>query len=131
MIKKNPNRKYKIALLLHVARKQAIEIYNTLSFTEEEEWDFDSAIDKLNAYGNPTKNETYERYVFHGRKPLQGEPIEQFVTDLKLKAHTCQFENLKDSMIRYRIVLGVANATVRECVLRQDNVDLEKAVKMC
>ena len=29
--------KQKIALLLHVARKQAIEVYNTFSFTAEEE----------------------------------------------------------------------------------------------
>ena len=35
----------KIALLLHVARKQAIEVYNTFSFTEEEDGDFDSVIE--------------------------------------------------------------------------------------
>ena len=29
--------KQKIALLLHVARKQAIEVYNTFAFSEEEE----------------------------------------------------------------------------------------------
>ena len=78
----------KIALLLHVVRKQAIEVYNTFSFTEEEDGDFDSVIEKFNSYCNPKKNETYERYVFHSRKQLQGEPIEQFVTDLKLKAQT-------------------------------------------
>ena len=61
----------KIALLLHVARKQAIEVYNTFSFTEEENGDFDSVIEKFNSYCNPKKNETYERYVFHSRKQLQ------------------------------------------------------------
>ena len=123
--------KQKIALLLHVARKQAIEVFNTFSFTDEEEGDFDSVIEKFNAYCNPKKNETYERYVFHSRKQLQGEPIEQFVTDLKLKAQTCQFDNLKDSMIRDRLVLGVTNTRVRERLLREDNLDLEKAVKIC
>ena len=121
----------KIALLLHVARKQAIEVYNTFSFTEKEDGDFDSVIEKFNSYCNPKKNETYERYVFHSRKQLQGEPIEQFVTDLKLKAHTCQFENLKDSMIRDRLVLGVTNTRVQERLLREENLNLEKAVKIC
>ena len=121
----------KIALLLHVARKQAIEVYNTFSFTEEEDGDFDSVIEKFNSYCNPKKNETYERYVFHSRKQLQGEPIEQFVTDLKLKAQTCQFENLKDSMIRDRLVLGVTNTRVRERLLREENLNLDKAVKIC
>ena len=123
--------RHKIALLLHVARKQAIDVYNTFSFTEEEDGDFDSVIEKFNSYCNPMKNETYERYVFHSRKQLQGEPIEQFVTDLKLKAQTCQFENLKDSMIRDRLVLGVTNTRVRERLLREENLNLEKAVKIC
>ena len=37
--------KQKITVLLHVARKQAIEVYNESSFTKEE-GDFDSVIDK-------------------------------------------------------------------------------------
>ena len=106
--------------------------YITLfSFTEEEDGDFDSVIEKFNSYCNPKKNETYERYVFHSRKQLQGEPIEQFVTDLKLKAQTCQFENPKDSMIRDRLVLGVTNTRVRERLLREENLHLDKAVKIC
>ena len=123
--------KQKIALLLHVARKQAIEVYNTFSFTAEEEGKYESVIEKFNAYCNPKKNETYERYVFHSRKQLQGEPIEQFVTDLKLKAQTCQFDNLRDSMIRDRLVLGVSSQRVRERLLREDDLDLDKAVKIC
>ena len=69
--------------------------------------------------------------MFHSRKQLQGEPIEQFVTDLKLKAQTCQFDNLRDSMIRDRLVLGVSSQRVRERLLREDDLDLDKAVKIC
>ena len=69
--------------------------------------------------------------MFHSRKQLQGEPIEQFVSDLKLKTQTCQFENLKDSMIRDRLVLGVTNTRVRERLLREENLNLDKAVKIC
>ena len=46
-----------------------------------------------------------------------------------LKAHTCQFDNLRDSMIRDRLVLGVSSQRVREPLLRED--DLDKAVKIC
>ena len=53
--------KQKIVMLPHVARKQATEVCSTFSFTEEEEGDFDSGIDKFNAYCNPKKNETYGR----------------------------------------------------------------------
>ena len=69
-------------------------------------------------------------YVFNSRKQLEGEAIEQFVTDLKLKAQTCQFDTLRDSMIRDRIVLGAWGQRVRERLLR-DYLDLGKAVKIC
>ena len=80
---------------------------------------------------NPKKNETYERYIFNSRKQLPGEAIEQFVTDLKLKAQTCQFDILRDNMIRDRIVLGVRSQPVRERLLREDDLDLGKAIKIC
>ena len=64
--------KQKIALLLHVARKQAIEVYNTFCFEPEEEGKYECVIDKFASYCNPKKNETYERYVFNSRNQLQG-----------------------------------------------------------
>ena len=118
-------------MLPRVARKQAIEVYNTFSFTAEEEGKYESVIEEFTACCNPKKNETYERCVFHSRKQLQGEPVEQFVADLKLKAQTCQFDNLRDSMIRDRLVLGVSSQRVRDCLLRQEDLDLDKAVKIC
>ena len=118
-------------MLPRVARKQAIEVYNTFSFTAEEEGKYESVIEEFTACCNPKKNETYERCVFHSRKQLQGEPVEQFVADLKPKAQTCQFDNLSYSMIRDRLVLGVSSQRVRDCLLRQEDLDLDKAVKIC
>ena len=121
--------KQKIALLLQVACKQAIEVYNTFAFSEEEEGVYQSVMGKFDAYCNPKKNKPYERYIFNSRKQMPGEAIEQFVTDSKLKAQTCQFDNLRDNMIRDRIVLGIWSQRVRERLLRED--DLGKAVKIC
>ena len=88
-------------------------------------------IDKYETYCNPKKNETYERYVFNSRSQAQGEPVEQFITDLKLKARSCGYGTLKDSMIRDRIVLGVNNQRIRERLLREMDLDLERAIKIC
>ena len=41
---------------------------------------------------------------FYMRNQQQGEPVEQYVTDFKLKA----FDDMSDSMILDRIVLGIA-----------------------
>ena len=52
--------KQKIALLPRVAQKQAIEVYDTFSFTAEEEGKYESVIEEFTACCNPKKNETYE-----------------------------------------------------------------------
>ena len=65
------------------------------------------------------------------RNQQQGETVEQFVTDLKLKARTCAFGDMSDSMIRDRIVLGIASQRVRERLLKEDNLNLANAVKIC
>ena len=51
------------------------------------------------------------------------------MTDVKLKAQTCQFYTLRGSMIRHRIVLDVWSQRVRERLLRED--DLGKVVEIC
>ena len=83
-----------------------------------------SVVHKCNAYGNPKTNETNERYIFYIRNQQQVETVEQFVTDLKLKAKTCAFGDMTDSMIRDHIVLGIASQRVRERLLREDNLNL-------
>lgn len=45
----------------------------------------------------PKKNKTFERYVFCSCMQVQAESVEAFVTDLKLKARTCNFGELRDS----------------------------------
>ena len=123
--------KQKIAFLLHVASKQAIEVLNTFTMTDEEKDSYDAAIAKFEEYCNPKKNETYERYVFNSRTQAQGEPVEQFITELKIKVRTCGFGTLKNSMIRERIVLGVSSQRIRERLLREEDLNLETAIKIC
>ena len=123
--------KQKVALLLHVAKKPAIDVYNTFMFAGAEDTTYASFLHKFDAYCNPKTNETYERYIFYMRNQQQGETVEQFVTDLKLKAKTCAFGDMSDSMIRDRIVLGIASQRVRERLLREDNLNLANAVKIC
>ena len=117
--------KQKIALLLHVASKQAIEVYKTFNMTDEEKDSYNAVIAKFEEYCNLKKNETYERYVFYSRTQAQGEPVEQFITDLKIKVCTCRFGTLENSMIRDRIVLGVSSQRIHERLLREEDQDLK------
>nr|XP_061820643.1 uncharacterized protein K02A2.6-like [Nerophis lumbriciformis] len=122
----------KVALLLTIAGPHAIEVYNTFVFDNPDEKNkLDVVIEKFDAHCSPKKNETYERYVFRSRVQAHGESFDSFVTDLRLKAQTCYFATLKDSMIRDQIVCGIEDKKVRERLLRETELSLENAIKIC
>ena len=52
---------------------EAIDVFNTVSFTDGERDNFAAVIPKFDQYCTPGVNETYERYVFRTR--LQDETI--------------------------------------------------------
>ena len=45
--------------------------------------------------------------MFNTHSQRDGETTDQYVTDVKTKAQTCEFGDLKDSLIRERIVCGI------------------------
>ncbi len=73
---------------------------------------------KFDAHCLSKKNETNERYVSRTRKQHEGEAFDRFLTYLKIKAKTYNFNELRDSMIRDQIVFGICDKKVRERLLR-------------
>ena len=118
--------------LLHVAGEEAIDIYNTFQWAAAgDDKKMGKIIDKFEAYCNPRKNITWERHVFNTRKQLPSETIDHYVTDLRNKARSCEFENLTDGLIRDRIVCGIVDDQVRARLLREKDLTLQKAVDIC
>lgn len=54
-----------------------------------------------------------------------------FLIDLKLKARTCNFGLLHDSMVRDQIVFGINDKKMRERLLRETELTLTDAVRIC
>ena len=74
------------ATLLHVAGREALEIYNTFSWESPDDRDkVDEKIEKFDHYCNPDKNMTWERHKFLTRNQKPGETIDQYTADLKQK----------------------------------------------
>ncbi|KAJ8406532.1 hypothetical protein AAFF_G00301060 [Aldrovandia affinis] len=88
-------------------------------------------LDELEKYFKPAKNTIYERYVFRSCKQEEGESIDNFVTRLRERAATCEYGQLKDEMIRDKIVLGIANESIRRRLLREKGLTLITAIEMC
>ena len=80
------------AILLHLIGEDALEIYNTFTFTEGESRDkIEILKKKFEDYANPRKNTVFERYKFWECKQQEGETIDQFITELKTRAKLCEF----------------------------------------
>ena len=60
-----------------------------------------------------------------------GESQEKFVTDLKLLAATCNFGDLKDSLVRDRIICGIQDRHLREELLKIPDLDLQRSLSIC
>ena len=59
------------------------------------------------------------------------ETIDQYVTELRTKARTCEFGDLTDSLIRDRFICGIPDNGLRERLLRTQDLTLDKAISIC
>lgn len=122
----------KSAILLHIVGQEALEIYNTFAWESAgDNKKVDKIMEKFEAYCNPRKNITWERHVFNTRCQQSGEPIDQYVTDLRSKARPCEFGTLTDSLIRDRIVCGILSDRTRSRLLKTPDLTLQGAIDVC
>ena len=55
-----------------------------------------------------------------------GETIDQYVTDLRTKARSCEFGELRDSLIQDRIICGIIFDKTRGILLREGDISLRR-----
>ena len=72
----------------------------------------------------------FSQGTFHKYDQLDGEPMDQYITDLKLFALECAYStaDIREEMIRDRFVCGVSSAKAREKLLQAgSNLTLSQA----
>ena len=69
--------------------------------------------------------------MFDRRNQKEGEPVDSFVSELKRLSLTCEFGELRDSLIRGRIVGGVLSDELRGELLKKPDLTLQKAHDYC
>jgi ribosomal protein S1 len=74
---------------------------------------------------------TFERHKFNTRDQNENETIDQHVTALRTLAATCEFESLHDGLIHNRIVCSIRTESLKERMLRENDLTLEKAIDIC
>lgn len=121
----------KTSIFLTCIGKQGLEIYNTFRFANDsDKMKLKPVMEKFEAYCKPRKNITLIRHHFFTYRQGEGQSFDAFVTELKKRSSQCEFATLQDSLIRDMIVIGVMGNSLRERLLRMDNLSLEDAIKL-
>ena len=120
--------KVQTVIILNRAGSHVFEVYDTFIWTDDSDKDKpDKVFEVLERYCNPRDNEVIESHRFW-TIPYQ-EPFAKFLTELKTRAAACKFLE-KDRMLRDKIVF-IVTGKLQELLLREDNLTLDKAVKIC
>ena len=69
--------------------------------------------------------------MFHTRVQGEGETIDSLTKDLRLKSQSCECGSLQDSLIRDRVVVGIRDSKIKERLLRDSELTLERAIDIC
>ncbi|XP_075157818.1 uncharacterized protein LOC142231085 [Haematobia irritans] len=78
----------------------------------------------------PKANEIAERYKFYSRDQKEGEPIADYIVELKALAATCNFKSFLEEALRDRLVCGVNSSSLRTKLLEEPLLTWDKATNL-
>lgn len=130
-------KKYITALLLHCIGKEALRVYNAMTFITdgpraEDKEDPDTIIKKFDEHFLGITKEFFERFKFNQRNQESNESIDQYLAALRNLEKTCGFcACMKEKLIMDRIILGIRDEETRKKLISQSKLDLEKTIDIC
>jgi len=123
-----------VAILLHCAGEGAQDRFEKFEFTEEGEDKKDNLETVLTKFRNlcePRKNLIYDTHLFFQRRQFEGESFENFLNCLRSEAEKCDFGDLKDRLICMQLIFGHRDKLVRDKLLLDPKMTLDKAIDIC
>lgn len=95
--------------------------------TTDDRKKYDAVLKKFDEFFGVRRNVIFERARFNRRNQLPDESAEQCITSLYSLADGCEYGNLKDEMVRDRIVVGIRNKALSERMQLDAKLTLEYA----
>ncbi|UYV80443.1 K02A2.6-like [Cordylochernes scorpioides] len=103
------------AILKHIAGEKTVIIYKTFHISENDTYpNVKEMLDMLTNHFKPFKNTIQRRNAFFTCVQKERQGIMEFVTELKHLAQECEFENLTESLIRDRLIIGILDREVKD-----------------
>lgn len=120
-----------VVMLLKVVRDKRLQLFNTFSLSTEDKKDIKKVMEAFEQHCIPRKNQVFNRFKFFNRFQVECESFDTFYTELRKLVKSCEFGTQEDSLIRDKIILGVRDRGLQERLLRETEIKLDDAVKVC
>ena len=118
-----------VSTLLYCMGEDAEDVLASTSISDEERKSYETVLRKLDDFFKVRKNVIFERAQFNRRCQKEDESVEQFITSLYNLVENCAYGDLKDEMIRDRIVVGIRDTSLAERLQMDAELTLDKAKK--
>ena len=132
---KDRSEEEKVAVFMCTIGRRGQDIRDTFEFDLDKDGEEIVTVRMLfqqfEQYCKPRKNLIVERHRFLTRNQEQSETIDQYVTELKNLASSCEWGDIKEDLICSRIASGIVSTRVRERLLREPDLKLKRAIEIC
>ncbi|XP_075534013.1 uncharacterized protein LOC142567699 [Dermacentor variabilis] len=91
---------------------------------------YEEVVEVLSEHYSPKRHEITESYKFFSRCQAEGEPVNEFLVDIRRIADNCNFGSALDRMLRDRIVCGIRSGALQKQLLAQRELTLQDAEAM-
>ena len=116
-----------VSTLLYCLGEEANGVLTSTNVTADERKSYAAVIAKFDTFFQVRRNTIFERSRFNQRIQLVGESAEKFISALYSLAEHCNYGDLKDQMIRDRLVVGILDKKLSQTLQLDANLTLEKA----
>ena len=97
----------KVSTLLYCLGEEAEGVLSSTGISDESRKKYKDVISKFDAHFQARKNVIYERARFNKRDQREGETAEQYIQVLYELVESCEYGDLRDEMLRDRLVVGI------------------------
>ena len=116
-----------VSTLLYSLGDEAEDVLTSTNITAEGRTAYDTVVAKFDEYFKVRRNVIFERARFNRRCQRDDESAEQYITTLYSLIETCEYGNLKEEMLRDRLVVGIKDIALSERLQLDAELSLEKA----
>ena len=119
-----------VSTFLYCLGEEAESVLASTGVTPDDRKDYAKVLEKVDEFFQVRKNVIYERARFNQRNQQSGETAEQYIMALYDLAQHCDYGEMKNEMIRDRLVVGIRDSSILSEKLQLDStLTLETAKK--